>query len=466
MKTIKIATLIIAGLVSAFSAQAQEPLKFDKIRVTGPASVELKQGDVAAIIIEDSDVSMNIRNIASTTEDGWLVINGSADDIIVTAPSLTKIDISGSGKLESIGVFKSGDIELHVTGAGKMEMNLDAKKVKGVITGAGKIELEGTGDDLHVVISGAGKVDGENFKVKTCTATITGNGKCLVDVTDELTANITGNGSIYYVTKPLKINNNVTGLGKIADANSVEQDTTRITLGKKKVLIIDSEGKNVRIGFKDTVYAEPQVKGHWAGFEMGVTMLMNDDFKNEAPEGYGFLDQKVEKSIALHFNLADYELNLYRKNIMLITGIGFSFNNYRFNSDAYLLPQQDSVVAYDDPANTLKKNKLVASYLNIPLLLEFNTSQNPDKTVHFAFGVIGGLRLGTHLKMIKKVDGDEAKSKVFDDFNLNQFRYDATVRLGYRNATLFASYSLAELFKDNRGPELHPLTLGIRLVGW
>lgn len=126
---------------------------------------------------------------------------------------------------------------------------------------------------------------------------------------------------------------------------------------------------------------------------MGVNLLMDDNFSNTAPEGYEFLDQRPEKSIALNFNVADYELDLYRKNIMLVTGIGFSIQNYRFNSDAYLAPDSSNVTSIGDPSFTLSKNKLVTGYINVPLLLEFNTSENPKKTFHFAFGVIGGVRV-------------------------------------------------------------------------
>jgi hypothetical protein len=119
-----------------------------------------------------------------------------------------------------------------------------------------------------------------------------------------------------------------------------------------------------------------------------------------------------------------------------------------------------------DPIASVKKNKLVASYLTVPLLIEFNTSQNPKKTVHLAIGVIGGLRLGSHVKLVKEVEGKETKTKLRNDFNLNPWRYDATVRLGFRNYTLFGSYGLPNLFKDNKGPELSPFTVGLRVVGW
>lgn len=467
MKTIKTALLITCAIGFTLISNAQQTFKFDKIRVAGPASVELRQGDVPGVSFEDNDANGNINNIASTTEDGWLIINGVNDDVIVTANTLVKIDISGPGSLETQETFKAGEIELAVTGSGKIEMDLQAVKVKAIISGAGKIELMGSADDLSVDISGVGKVDAEDMKVKTCNATISGSGKCLVDVTDELSSNITGSGSVYYVTKPAVLNTNITGAGKIADVNTTEQDTTRIIFGKKKVLIVDGKGSDVRIGFKDTVLTcEEKVKSHWAGFEMGVNLLMNDDFSNSAPAGYEFLDQRAEKSIALNFNLADFELKLYRKYIMLVTGVGFGISNYRFKSDAYLAPDSGNVVAFGDPSFTLSKNKLVTSHVIVPLLLEFNTSENADKTFHLAAGVLGGYRIHSHLKLVYDSGSNEVKNKIYDDFNINPFRLDATVRLGYRNFTIFGSYGLTDFFKSGKDPELHALTVGVKLVGW
>ena len=457
----------MAAFLFATSSFAQTGLTFDKIRVSGPASVELRQGEVAGISIEGDNTTQNLRTISNTTEDGWLVISGSADDIVVTANKLTKIDISGSGKLESEGVFNTDEVELKVTGAGKMDLNLVAQKVKCVISGAGKIELEGSANAMQVDISGAGKIDAENFKVKTCTANISGSGKCLVDVSDELTSNISGSGSVYYITKPANLNNNVSGAGRVADANVEVKDTTRISLGSKKILIIDGDGSSVRIGFKDSVKTEPEeIKSHWAGFEMGVNMLMNDDFSTTPPAGYEFLEPRIEKSIAINFNLIDYELKLYRRNIMLVTGLGYSINNFRFKSDQYLAPNANTVTGVGDSLVNLTKNKLVVNYINVPLLLEFNTGKNPNRNFHFATGVIGGLRVASHVKLVQEINGDESKKKVYDDFNLNPFRCDATVRMGYGKFTVFASYGLVGIFKDGEGPEMYPFTAGVKFIGW
>ncbi len=467
MKSLSFSIIVTMFLMISDSGYGQGELSFDKIRIAGAASVELKQGENNSITSGDEN-SVPGTALYTVTSDGWLVVNGrKGDELNVTARRIRKIDIAGAGKLESDGQISEKEIDILVSGVGKVELDLQSEKVHASISGTGKIELKGSTNNLDIDISGAGKVDAEQLRTASCNANISGSGKCLLNVTDVLTTNISGSGSVYYVSLPATVNKNISGSGKVADANTNVQDTTKISFGKRKLLIVDEAGKNIRQGFKESVMSKPsKVKSHWAGFELGVNMLADSDYKTSAPEGYDFLKLKTGKSIAVNFNMVDFEIDLYRKNIMLVTGLGFTINNYRFKSQSYLLPGTDSVIAFMDPSVDVKKNKLVVNYITVPLLLEFNTSRNPDRTVHFAAGIIGGLRVGSHVKLVKEINGDNTKSKTRDDFNLNPWRYDATVRLGYRNFTVFGSYGLAGLFKNDIKPELNPVTVGVRLAGW
>jgi hypothetical protein len=75
--------------------------------------------------------------------------------------------------------------------------------------------------------------------------------------------------------------------------------------------------------------------------------------------------------------------------------------------------------------------------------------------------------VGSHTKQVYDVDSEKKKDKKFDDFNLNPFRTDVTLRLGYGNyVTVFANYALTTLFKSNQGPQLHAWTFGVSLTGW
>jgi hypothetical protein len=77
-------------------------------------------------------------------------------------------------------------------------------------------------------------------------------------------------------------------------------------------------------------------------------------------------------------------------------------------------------------------------------------------------GVIGGINLGSHTKVKDK----DSKSKDRGSFNIEPFKYALTARVGLKDINLYANYSLSPLFKEDKGPELFPFTIGISLVNF
>ena len=110
------------------------------------------------------------------------------------------------------------------------------------------------------------------------------------------------------------------------------------------------------------------------------------------------------------------------------------------------------------------KNKLTVSYLTLPVILEYNTGENHK--FHIGAGMIFGARIGSHIKQVYETDGSKYKDKTYDDFNLCPYKADATLRIGVGFVNLFANYSLTPLFKKDKQPELYPLTVGLRILGW
>lgn len=130
-----------------------------------------------------------------------------------------------------------------------------------------------------------------------------------------------------------------------------------------------------------------------------------------------------------------------------------------------LIPDTNALLYTVDTMN-LRKNKLTVSYATVPVLLTFNTCENLKKSFHITTGLLLSYKLGSHTKKVYNKDGKKEKDKTFDDFNIDPFRYDATIRIGYRDFTVFANYALSELFKRGKGPELHPWTIGVSLLPW
>jgi hypothetical protein len=208
---------------------------------------------------------------------------------------------------------------------------------------------------------------------------------------------------------------------------------------------------------------EDVFKGHWSLFEMGANSFAGTNYSGYAISGFMDLDQN--KSYEVNIRLLRYSLGLqkYSNNIGLVSGLGLNMNDYRFsnpytieNEDGYTVP-----VSLDE--NGLSKTKLSTVFLTVPVLLEFQFPASQYKNRFFVSGgIIGGLKIGSHTK----VKQDNVIKKNHDDFNINQFRYGATVRIGYRDLSLFGTYYFTALFKQNRGPEMYPFTIGIGLISW
>lgn len=466
--------IFLAGCLAAitFSAIAQDTgtqqASFTKIVINGKATVILKQGESSQYSYSDERVRPDIKN-------DKLVINDGPGTVTVTVKELSLIDIPGDGTVISEEKISTGNLRFDISGLGKITFNnLQAGELKANISGIGKLKLIGEANHVEFNISGSGNADALSFKTPELTANISGAGKISMDITDELEANISGSGSIKYVNTPLKITRSISGIGKIGPVagseTSSSPDSVEVNIGDKKIVVVDKEDSttvNVNSGNKKVVtYSKNKtVQPHWGGFELGFNQLFSESFNTDMPAEYEYLELNSGKSIAVNLNLFDHGFKIYRHHLQLVTGLGITWNNWRFQNDVYLVPNQPQLSGMIDSV-PMRKSKLTASYATIPLLIEFNSHELERKSFHLAAGIIGGYRIGTHTKRVYTENGKKRKIKDYDDFSLDTFRADATVRIGYRGFTLFASYGLMPLFKTSQAPDLKPFTVGLTLLNW
>jgi len=240
-------------------------------------------------------------------------------------------------------------------------------------------------------------------------------------------------------------------------------DTVSVRIGNRTFDVIESErGTEISTSreerekrWKDRIF-----NGHWAGLEMGVNVVSNADYSPYRQTTFGeFFDINQGKSLTFNLNLAEFAFSNERKTVGILSGLGFSFMDYRFDQPMTLAKETGSgllVPVY--PEGEIKKSKLNITYLTIPLILEIAT---PLKLNHqrltIAGGVIGGINIGARTKV--KYEG--AKEKDRGNFNVNPLKYELTGRLGLGEICLFANYSMTPLFKEGKGPGFNPLTIGI-----
>jgi hypothetical protein len=210
------------------------------------------------------------------------------------------------------------------------------------------------------------------------------------------------------------------------------------------------------------------------------------------PKDYEYLDLRMAKSTVVNINVFEQNVPLSRnQKFGTLTGLGMSFNNYRFSKNTRLNSDSSELIGYIDQGISIRKSKLTAFYFNVPVLFEFQTnSRHKKNSFHVATGMIMNVRLSSHTKIYydewnKEFDvtkynpesdsyetvftatsPDHAKAKDFDDFYVQPFKFDATLRIGWGFINLFTTLSVNQMFKQDKGPELYPWTVGITLVNF
>jgi len=238
------------------------------------------------------------------------------------------------------------------------------------------------------------------------------------------------------------------------------KDTTIVRIGNNDVKII-SHGDDTEILWgKDKSEKKKnhpkKFKGHWQGFDFGFNGFANPDYSMYDVDD--FMSVIQEKSYEVGLNLFELNISLHKSYIGLVTGLGFAFNDYKFENRYTIfrdsLRTEPIYLDYDD----LKKTKLSVQYLNVPLLVEFQIPvNNHTDRIYVNAGIIGAVKIGSHTK----VKHGDSKDKDHDGFNINSFKYDATARVGYKGFGLYAKYSLVPLFQSGEGPDLTPFTVGM-----
>ncbi len=115
--------------------------------------------------------------------------------IAMTAPAVTRFDVHGASKLA-------------IEGYKQDKLNLD-------ISGNADVSAKGEAKGLELTISGSSDTDLSGLKLENADVDITGSGEATLAPTASANLNISGSGDVTLLTRPAKLESNVTGSGSI-----------------------------------------------------------------------------------------------------------------------------------------------------------------------------------------------------------------------------------------------------------
>ena len=164
------------------------------------------------------------------------------------------------------------------------------------------------------------------------------------------------------------------------------------------------------------------------------------------------------KSVNVNIWMFMQKLNVISHVVNLKYGLGVELNNYRFeNKNLTIETNPTQITLPASTAKTVKKNKLAADYLTVPLMINFDFTPGRKNGFGFSAGVSGGYLYSARQKF--KYD-DGKKEKVHDDFNLNKWKLSYIGELSLGPVRLYGSIATKSMWE--KGLDQTPYNVGIR----
>jgi hypothetical protein len=471
-----------AGMLLLTKAKAQNKSlpDFNRIDVRDNIGIQVFIADRHSMYVE----AKYPEHVSTDVQNGTLILRNKENnngDVVVKLylKELKGVKVEGAAKISSIDTLRTDVFDMELSGAAQSTLIVSCDILKVNATGAADVFLSGRSSTVNVKLSGASVFRGLELVTQRTNIQTSGAAKGKVNVTEFLSAEASGASQIIFSGGPQYKNISINDAGTVTDKidgnefnNVIAQgmdkngDTTKVKIGKKRYMIID-EGEDEDEVKKVNTNRRRRMKSVWGGFSVGVQSFTTPGMDFNMPANYKFLNSKTGESWFFDLNLPELDGQIIRNKLAITTGLGMSWNNVHFDGNNVLIPNVDSLAASAAGSN-LSLNKLYTFDINAPLLIKFapGTKKRAKGAFHIAVGAILHYVATTRVVTETSAGGYNQRVEINDNFNINPFRIDATVRTGYDRIKVFVNYSLTPYFDRSNAPDVRLFSGGITLIGF
>jgi len=180
---------------------------FTNIKVGGAFEVFIKQTGTPGVVVEaDSDVLPYIVTevTGSTLKIGmksphpntWNDVHTL--NVYITVADLNALSLSGAVEVTTQSAIKGENIEMEISGAVEVDLNLQYQKLSMDISGASEIKLAGQVEEVNIGASGASELDAFELLVKDLSLTASGATEAYVNASGTLKISASGACDVRY----------------------------------------------------------------------------------------------------------------------------------------------------------------------------------------------------------------------------------------------------------------------------
>jgi len=197
--------------------------EFDKVEVSGAVELYVSSGETQPVKIETDEnlikyieVEQHGGTLEIKTRRGYNLRPTQKVIVRVSSPNYSKISVSGASNIVGQNkIIARQRLEMHVSGAGDINADVDAPELQSSISGSGDVNLMGQVRDLELEISGAGDAKCFDMKAENTKVHISGAGSADVYASVSLDAHVSGAGSVSYRGGASKVTRHLSGAGSV-----------------------------------------------------------------------------------------------------------------------------------------------------------------------------------------------------------------------------------------------------------
>ena len=189
------------------TTQKRDVAAFTGIQVGSGIDVIITQGEPQSVEVEADE---NLQEWINTEVTGGM-LNINTDKSIrfaktktvrITCQTLDKIGVSSAGDVTGTNRFKTAALDIDMSSAGDLRLEVEAEAITVTISSAGNVNLIGKTGSLKADLSSAGDLNAFDLEAKTGEISVSSAGKASVFITDEASFHSSSAGDIDYKGEP------------------------------------------------------------------------------------------------------------------------------------------------------------------------------------------------------------------------------------------------------------------------
>lgn len=204
-----------------FIKEVRSVSNFSKLDIGGAFKVYLSQGDQEKLVLEaDADEIKEIvtevvgNKLKIHTKPGWGE-QFHEMTIYLTFKNLDYIDLSGAVDVKSDSPLTFSELEMDVSGAAEINMEMKADKYTAEFSGASEITFAGSCKTGYIELSGASELKAEGLQFEDLTIDMSGASEAKIFSTQKLRIDASGASEVRYKGNPPDISIDESGASSI-----------------------------------------------------------------------------------------------------------------------------------------------------------------------------------------------------------------------------------------------------------